>query len=117
MGRNEGSDRRKYYRIATDQLISFAEVDHPDQVAKAKDLSTGGIRFEVVGVEINMGDLLRISFNIGAQPVVATGRVVWAIDMDPITQEIGIQFQSLDNDIVQLLEREVGQSPEAVEFG
>ena len=97
-------------------MISFSEVDHPDQLAKAKDLSTGGIRFEVVGIEINMGETLRVSFDIGAQRVVATGLVVWAIDTDSITQEIGIQFQSMDADIVQLLEAEIGHSPEAVEY-
>lgn len=116
MGHSSGSERRKYYRIATDQMISYAEVDQPELLAKAKDLSSGGIRFEVVGVEISMGETLRVSFNVGAHPVVATGIVVWAIDTDPLTQEIGIQFQSFDSEIVELLELEIGQNPDALEI-
>ena len=55
----QGHERRKYHRIPTDQVISFAELDARDQLAVSKNLSTGGIAFEVVGCEINMGDVLR----------------------------------------------------------
>lgn len=105
MGEGEGAERRKYHRIGTDQVISFAEVDHPpDQLAVSKNLSTGGIRFEVVGIEIELGDVLRITFNVGDQTVVATGMVVWATDTDPITQEVGIEFHEIDPEAVRLLE-------------
>ena len=50
MGGAEADERRKYHRIATDQVISFAEIDHDDQLALSKNLSTGGIRFEAVGI-------------------------------------------------------------------
>ena len=75
---SEGAERRKYHRIGTDQVISFAEVDHPNQRGLSKNLSTGGIRFEAVGCEINLGETLRVTFNLGSQTVVATGTVVWA---------------------------------------
>lgn len=104
MGKDRGSERRKYHRIGTDQVISFAEVDHRDHLAVSKDLSTGGIRFEAVGVEINLGDVLRVTFNVGDQTVVATGEVVWATDTDPITQEVGIEFHEIDPEAVRLLE-------------
>lgn len=116
MGQNAGSERRKYHRIATDQVISFSEVDRPDLLAKARDLSTGGIRFEAVGIEINMGEVLNISFNVESRRVDATGIVVWAIDTDPLTQEIGIQFQALDADVVQLLEETMGPDLEPVDL-
>ena len=104
MPSNLGADRRKYHRIATDQVISFAEVDRPDQLAVSKNLSTGGISFEAVGIEINLGDVLRVTFNVGDQTVVATGKVVWATDTDPITQEVGIEFHEIDPEAVRLLE-------------
>ena len=115
MGRNEGSERRKYHRIATDQVISFAEIDRPDQLAVSKNLSTGGISFEAVGIEISLGDLLRVTFNVGDQTVVATGKVVWATDTDPITQEIGIEFHEIDPDAVRLLEEAIEPSLTPVE--
>ncbi len=104
MGEGEGAERRKYHRIGTDQVISFAEIDHPDQLGVSKNLSTGGICFEVVGIEIELGDLLRATFNIGDHTVVATGKVVWATDTDPITQEVGIEFHEIDPEAVRLLE-------------
>jgi hypothetical protein len=97
-------ERRKYNRIGTDQVISFAEIDRPDRSGRSKDVSTGGIRFEAVGIEINMGDVLRITFNIGDRTVVAKGTVVWATDTDPITQEIGIEFHEIDPEAARLLE-------------
>ena len=104
MGQEEGAERRKFHRIATDQVISFAEIDRPDQLAISRNLSTGGISFEAVGVEINLGDILRVTFNVGDQTVVATGKVMWATDTDPITQEVGIEFHEIDPDAVRLLE-------------
>ena len=113
MSESQGAERRKYHRIATDQVISFAEIDRPDQLAVSKNLSSGGISFEAVGVEINLGDVLRVTFNVGDQTVVATGTVVWATDTDPITQEVGIEFHEIDPEAVRLLDEivEPGLAP------
>ena len=101
---SESSDRRKYHRIATDQVISFSELDHGDRLAVSKNVSTGGIAFEAVGCEINLGDVLRVTFNVGDRTVVATGKVVWATDTDPITIEVGIEFFEIDPAAMTLLE-------------
>jgi hypothetical protein len=98
------NDRRKYTRIATDQVISFAPVETRDLLGVGRDVSPGGIRFEAVGCEIDLGDDLRITFNIGEQTVVAVGRVVWATEMDPITLDVGIEFLEIDPAVLQLLE-------------
>ena len=107
MGHGDGAERRKYHRVGTDQVISFAEVDHPNQLAVSKNLSTGGISFEAVGVEINLGDVLRVTFNVGDRTVVATGKVMWATETDPITQEVGIEFHEIDPEAVRLLEEAI----------
>ena len=101
------SSRRKYTRIATDQVISFAEIDRPDQLAVSKNVSSGGIRFEAVGIEINLGEVLRVTFNVGDHTVVATGTVVWATDTDPITQEVGIEFHEIDPEAARMLDEMV----------
>ena len=98
------SDRRKYRRIATDQVISFAPVDTRDLLGVSRNVSVGGIRFEAVGCEINLGDDLRITFNIGEHTVVVIGRVVWATEMDPITTDVGIEFLEIDPAVLELLE-------------
>ncbi len=107
MGESDGSERRKYHRVGTDQVISFAEVDQADQLAVSKNLSTGGISFEVVGVEINLGDILRVTFNVEQYTIVATGKVVWATDTDPITQEVGIEFYEIDPESARRLEEAI----------
>ena len=98
------SDRRKYRRIGTDQVISFAPVDTRDLLGVSRNVSVGGIRFEAVGCEINLGDDLRITFNIGEHTVVVVGRVVWATEMDPITTDVGIEFLEIDPAVLELLE-------------
>lgn len=100
-------ERRKYHRIATDQVISFAELDRGDRLAVSKNVSSGGISFEAVGCEINLGDVLRVTFNVGEQTVVATGRVIWATETDPITTEVGLEFHEIDPMALRLLEEAV----------
>ncbi len=97
-------DRRKYSRIATDQVISFAPVEERDLLGVSRDVSTGGIRFEAVGCEIDHGDILRVTFNVGDRTVEAVGRVIWSTDTDPITTDVGLEFIEIDPDAVRLLE-------------
>lgn len=111
MESNKESDRRKYSRIATDQVISFAPVETRDLLGVSRDLSVGGIRFEAVGCEINFGDVLRVTFNVGDHTVVAVGKVVWATEMDPITTEVGIEFIEIDPAMLRLLEEAAGNPP------
>jgi len=97
-------NRRKYKRVSTDQVISFAPVDARDLLGVSRNVSPGGIRFEAVGCEIDLGDVLRVTFNIGDHTVVAVGTVVWATEMDPITTDIGIEFLEIDPSVLELLE-------------
>ena len=102
------SERRKYARLGTDQVISFAEIDRPDRLAVGKDLSSGGIRFEVVGCEIDLGDQLRVTFNIGSETVVATGNVVWATETDAFSMDVGLEFIEIDPRALELLDKIAG---------
>ena len=104
MGRPSKVERRKYQRIATDQVISFAPVETRDLLGVSRNLSIGGIRFEAVGCEINLGDTLRVTFNVGDHTVVAVGRVAWATEMDPITTDVGLEFIEIDPAAMQLLD-------------
>ena len=99
-----GSERRKYLRIATDQVVSFAQLDRPDQLAIGRNLSTGGIRFDAVGCELELGDVLRVTFNVGEQTIATIGRVVRATELDPITLDVGIEFIEIDPMDLRLLE-------------
>ena len=109
-------DRRKYSRIATDQVISFAPVDARDLLGVSRNVSPTGIRFEAIGCEVGLGDVLRVTFNLGEHTVMAVGRVVWATEMDPITTDVGIEFIEIDPMALRLMDElqaqeEVGEAP------
>lgn len=106
-------DRRKYPRIPTDQVISYAPLDHRDQLAVSRNVSAGGIRFEAVGCEISLGDTVRVTFNVGDRTVVAVGRVSWATETDPITTDVGIEFIEIDADALRVLEEGTESWPAA----
>ncbi len=82
MEKSHIDERRKYRRIETDQVISFAPVEARDLFGVGRNMSPGGIRFEAIGCEINLEDVLRVTFNVGDHTVVAVGRVTWATEMD-----------------------------------
>jgi hypothetical protein len=111
MESNKESNRRKYNRIATDQVISFAPVDTRDLLGVSRNVSAGGIRFEAVGCEINFGDVLRVTFNVEDHTVVAVGKVVWATEMDPITTDVGIEFIEIDPSVLRLIEEGADEPP------
>ncbi|MCH8890323.1 MAG: PilZ domain-containing protein [Myxococcales bacterium] len=104
MGNPGDDERRKYRRIGTDQVISFAPVDMRDLVGVSRDLSTGGIRFEAVGCEIELGEVLRVTFTVGDQTVVAMGRVAWSTEIDPLTLDVGLEFVEIDPEVVDMLD-------------
>ena len=79
----------------------------------SRNVSAGGIRFEAVGCEIDLGDVLRVTFNVGDQTVVAVGKVVWATEMDPITTDVGIEFVEIDPAVLELIEETGGSAPPA----
>lgn len=108
MGKSDNDERRKYRRIGTDQVISFAPVETRDLLGVSRNLSPGGIRFEAVGCEIDLGDVLRVTFNVGDHTVVAVGRVSWATEMDPITIDVGLEFVEIDPTAISLLEEITG---------
>lgn len=100
------SDRRKYLRVETGHVISVAPVDRRDRLAVGTDLSPGGIRFQVVGCEVDLDDVIRVTFNVEDHTIVAVGRVVWATDVDPITIDVGLEFIEIDPLALRLLEEE-----------
>jgi len=104
------AERRKYVRVDTGHVISVAPVDRRDRLAVSKNLSVGGIRFEVVGCEIGAGEVMRVTFNVGDHTIVAVGKVVWAIEVDPITTDVGIEFIEIDPLALRLLQEETVHS-------
>jgi hypothetical protein len=104
MEKPAGEERRKYRRIGTDQVISFAPVEKRDLLGVSRDVSTGGIRFEAVGCEIELDEVLRVTFSVGDDTVVAVGRVAWSTEIDPMTLDVGLEFVEIDPEAVTMLD-------------
>ncbi len=104
------SDRRKYPRIPSDQLVSFTPLGSGPSLGDAGDVSLGGIRIKIVGCKLREGDLLVVNFNVGEQTIEAVGRVVWLKQMDDITVEIGLEFVRIDPWAARLIEEEVDRT-------
>ena len=104
MQASKPSDRRKFGRIATDQVISFAPVETRDLLGVSRNVSPGGIRFEAVGCEIDLDDVLRVTFNVGDETVVAVGKVKWSIEVDPITTDVGLEFIEIEPEAARMIE-------------
>lgn len=98
-------ERRLYVRVPTDNVISFAYVDSRDRLAVSKDISVRGICFEAVGVAFEVGEVIRVTFNIREHTIVATGRVRWTTEVDSITVEVGLKFFDLNRSVALILER------------
>ena len=101
-------DRRKYVRIPTRQVVSIARADAAPRPAFGSDISVAGIRFEVIGCEIEFADVLTIDFQLEDQAISALGRVVWCIDVDPIVQEVGLEFLDLPPESAEFLQTFLG---------
>jgi hypothetical protein len=90
------SDRRKHPRIRSDQTFAVTPFAGRETMAQCFDISAGGMRFGIVGCALRAGDLVRVTFNVGAETVGAIGSVLRVKEMDPITTEVSIQFVRID---------------------
>ncbi len=96
--------RRKYPRVQTEVLFSVTRVDASDGVAHAVDLSLGGIRFQSVGLEFEVGQILRVVLNLGGTEVSAIGKLMRITQPDAFTQELALAFVEVDARALKLLE-------------
>jgi hypothetical protein len=97
-------DRRKYPRVRTESLVSIARVGAPDEaLGHAVDLSRGGIRFQAVGMELELLERLRIQLTLGERTLSFVGQVLRITDLDGFTQEVALAFQEVDDATLRAL--------------
>lgn len=104
MAKDSLDSRRKYSRVRTDALISIARVDSGDALGCAVDVSLGGIRFQAVGLEFQIGEVLRVTLNLGGTEVSALAKLVRITPLDAFTNELALAFVEVDATTLKLLE-------------
>lgn len=96
-------DRRKYPRVRTESLVSIARVDAREALAQALDVSIGGIRFQCVGLEVELGETLRVLLTLCDRTVMVVGKLVRVTDLDGFTQEVALSFTETDPETLRFL--------------
>jgi hypothetical protein len=103
-------DRRKYPRLRTDSIVSIRRMAPGASLANAIDLSLGGIRFQVVGIELDLGETVCITITLGTETVEVEGKLVRITDLDPFTQEVGLSFTNVDPHVLEVLKEHLPES-------
>jgi hypothetical protein len=96
MDKHPNVDRRKYPRVRTDSVVAIRRVEDGPTLAHGLDLGLGGIRFQCVGLELDLGEAVEVTFNLGDATSTVVGRIVRLTELDPFTQEIGLAFLHVD---------------------
>ncbi|MCP4007338.1 MAG: PilZ domain-containing protein [bacterium] len=105
MAEDSSDERRKFHRVHTESLVSIARVDSGDSLAQALDVSIGGIRFQTVGLDLQVGERIRVSLTLGDKTVDIVGELVRVTDLDTFTQELGLSFLEIDPEVLELLQQ------------
>ena len=105
-------DRRKYPRVRTESLVSIARVDTREALAQALDVSIGGIRFQCVGLEVELGEVLRVLLTIGDRTLSVVGKLVRVTELDGFTQEVALSFTEIDAEALRFLSSNLSEGYE-----
>ena len=97
-------NRRKYPRVLTESIVSITVLEDDTTLGAAVDLSLGGIRFQMMGVELFLWQKLSICLNLGDDSRTVVGRVVRLTDEDPFTQEVAVAFLEVDSRTRELMQ-------------
>jgi len=97
-------DRRKYLRVLTEQVISIGRLDSREGLAHALDLSLGGIRFQCVGLDVQVGEMLKVTLTLAESTYALVGQIMRVVDLDEFTQEVALSFVKMDDETRRVLE-------------
>ena len=99
------SDCRKYPRVKAQAPISIAHADTTGLLGWSADFSLGGIRFNSPGFEIEVGELLRITLDLGGNhELSAVGKIMRIAQLDAFTQEVALAFVEVEAGSLALLQ-------------
>lgn len=98
-------DRRRYSRVPLESVVAVSRATLIDVIAQARDLSLGGVRFVVDGMELQLGDALRVTLDLEGETVTVVGQLVRITELDDMRQEVALAFLEADDASLELLRR------------
>jgi hypothetical protein len=96
--------RRDYARISYEAIVSVVRASIVDVAAQALDVSLGGLRFEVEGLELQLDDAVRVTLELEGQSVTVVGQLVRVTELDAFSQEVALAFLEVAPDALAILE-------------
>ncbi len=93
--------RRKFRRIPLETVVG---IDTPRALAASIDVSAGGICFSCVGLNIEVGDTLRVDLTLEDQNFSIVGTAVRVSEPDGVAQKVALAFSDIDPDLRRLVE-------------
>ncbi len=109
-------ERRSYARVKLESMVcvvSVARAEIIDVVAHVRDLTLGGIRFRVVGMDLELGDVLRLTLELGGQAATVIGQLVRATEIDEHRQEIALALLEVDAASLEVMQEHLPADAEA----
>ena len=100
----DADGRRDYSRVSYEAIVSVSRASMVDVAAQALDMSIGGLKFEVEGLELQLDEAVRVTLEIEGQPVTVVGQLVRVIDVDAFSQEVALAFLEVDAETLAVLE-------------
>ncbi len=106
------ANRRKYLRVRTGAVVLLRRIEGRTQLARGVDLGIGGIRFQCVGQDLELGEWIAAKLILGDDTVVVVGKVVHVTNVGR-RQEVALAFERVIDP--ETLERlcERGQADES----
>ncbi len=92
--------------------MSVARIDTSSSLATGLDVSLGGIRFQCVGLDLEVGDVVRVGLTLEDQTFSVVGTLLRVTELDAFALEVALAFHEIDPDTQSLLEEIL--SPEDV---
>ncbi len=102
--REEGDDARlEFARVVVEAVVSVTRASMLDVVAQARNVSAGGVHFVVEGLDVALGDVLRVTLSVAGEPVQVVGQLVRVTDIGDGKQEAALAFLDVPADLVPRL--------------
>ena len=98
-------ERRQFPRYNVTISISYIGPDDAASgKAESKNISTRGICFSTKQ-PMHIGHNVRIAFSFATETILSTGKVVWSEKSDPKLFDNGIEFISIDEEHLKIIEQ------------
>ena len=104
-------ERRAYSRVRLESVVSVGRANLVDVVKQARDATEGGIRFEAEGMELELGDVLRVAVQLGPEVAATVGQIVRVTDVDDFRQEVAMTFLEIEPHHLEHLRAELARTP------